>query len=224
MKRLGMIIDMKHSLLKFPDSDMQVKINKCSPYTQVHTECRARKACMLGTAKIQAGTSKRVTITVQKAVDNHSEGIIQGWIFHNELILLTGLIELRELTTTEQQQYTKVQHFNDKMVTEIVIMNMSSGTVKLKHKSEVSEIVDMSEKEIDEAKVMDLINNNESHYKWVDEPTFSPEIELDSLLKIPFLGIVHNTYLEQKEKETRASKEQEKLRQKRMALLIKKQK
>jgi hypothetical protein len=52
MKRLGMIIDTKHSLLKFHDSDVQVKINKCSPYTQVHTECRARKACMLGTAKI----------------------------------------------------------------------------------------------------------------------------------------------------------------------------
>ena len=37
-----------------------------------------------------------------------------------------------------------------------------------------------------------------------------PEIELDSLLKIPFLRIVHNTYLKQKEKEMRASKEQEK--------------
>ena len=44
----------------------------------------------------------------------------------------------------------------------------------------------------------------------MDEPTLSPEIELDSLLKIPFLGIVHDTYLEQKEKEMRASKEQEK--------------
>ena len=124
--------------------------------------------------------------------------------------MITGLVELREPTTTEQQQYAKVQDFNNKMVTEIVIMNMSSSTVKLKHKSEVSEIVDMSEKEIDEIEVMDLINNDESHYKRVDEPTFSPEIELDSLLKIPFLRIVHNTYLKQKEKETRASKEQEK--------------
>ena len=53
--------------------------------------------------------------------------------------------------------------FNDKMVTEIIIMNMSFSTVKLKHKSEVSEIVDMSEKEIDKVKVMDLINNDESH-------------------------------------------------------------